>query len=163
MTEQELQEFEKAYEAFSPLVYRIALSHMKNREDAEDLLHDVFIKFMEKLPHLHHDEHQRAWLVRVTANACVDALRKKQYRSHLSLDEVAETVSAERTEKADVFYALDALASQDKTIILLHDLEGYPIKEISFMLGITLSAAKMRLARARNRLKKLMEREGENV
>ena len=163
MTERELQEFEKTYEAFSPLVYRIALSHMKSREDAEDLLHDVFIKFMEKMPRLHHDEHKRAWLVRVTVNACVDALRKKQYRNHLSLDEVAETVSTERTEKADVFYALDALATQDKTIILLHDLEGYPIKEISFMLGITLSAAKMRLARARDRLKKLMEREGENV
>ena len=163
MTEQELQEFEAAYEAFSPLVYRIALSHVKSREDAEDLLHDVFIKFMEKMPKLRHDEHKRAWLVRVTVNTCLDALRKKQYRNHLSLDEVAETASSERTEKADVFYALEALSSQDKTIILLHDLEGYPLKDISFMLGITLSAAKMRLSRARDRLKKLMEREGADV
>ncbi len=163
MDQKKLQEFETAYDAYSPLVFRVALSHMQNREDAEDLLHDVFIKFMEKMPRLNSEEHRRAWLVRVTVNACRDALRKRSYRDHLSLDEVAEHASAEQTEMPDVFYALETLPSQDRTIILLHDLEGYALKEIAFMLGITLSAAKMRLSRARERLKKLMEREGEYV
>ena len=163
MDQNQLQEFEAAYEAHSPLVFRVALSHLKKREDAEDLLHDVFIKFMEKMPRLNSEEHRRAWLVRVTVNACRDALRKRNYRDHLSLDEVAEQAAAEQTDKPDVFYALEALSSQDRTVILLHDLEGYALKEIAFMLGITLSAAKMRLSRARERLKKLLEREGEHV
>jgi len=157
------EEFEAVYEAYSPLIFRIALSHMQNREDAEDLLHEVFIKYMEKTPRLSGEEHKRAWLVRVTVNACRDALRKKHYREHLSLDEIAEHPAEDRTERPDVFYALDTLPSQDRTVILLHDLEGYALKEIAFMLGITLSAAKMRLSRARERLKKQMEREGEYV
>lgn len=163
MTQTDLEEFEAVYDTFSPLVFRIALSHLQNREDAEDLLHDVFIKYMEKRPRLASDEHKRAWLIRVTVNAARDALRKKQYRNHLSLDEVADAPAKERTEKADVFYALESLPSDDRTVILLHDLEGYPIKEVAFMLGIGLSAAKMRLSRARGRLKDQMEREEEYV
>jgi len=159
LTSEQLRDFEDVYDAFSPLVFRIALSHTQNREDAEDLLHDVFIKYMEKMPRLKDEEHKRAWLVRVTVNAARDALRKRNYRSHLSLDEVTEAPAAERTEKAEVFYALDSLSEHDRTVILLHDLEGYPLKETASMLGIGLSAAKMRLTRARERLKKLMERE----
>ncbi len=163
MTPAKLQAFESAYTAYSPLVFRLALSHLKNREDAEDLLHDVFIKFMEKMQYLNDEEHKRAWLVRVTVNACRDALRKKSYREHLSLNEVAEQAAPDQADKPDVFYALEALPEQDRTVILLHDLEGYAIKEVAAMLGIGLSAAKMRLSRARERLKKIMEREGEYV
>ncbi len=163
MTPAKKQAFESAYTAHSPLVFRVALSHLKNREDAEDVLHDVFIKFMEKMQYLSDEEHQRAWLVRVTVNACRDALRKRSYREHLSLDEISEQTSPEQTEKPAVFYALEALPEQDRTVILLHDLEGYPIKEVASMLGIGLSAAKMRLSRARERLKKQMEGEGEYV
>lgn len=160
MTPAKLQAFEAAYTAYSPMVFRVALSHLKNREDAEDLLHDVFIKFMEKMQYLNDEEHKRAWLVRVTVNACRDTLRKKSYRDHLSLDEVSEQAAPDQADKPDVFYALESLPDQDRTVILLHDLEGYAIKEVAAMLGIGLSAAKMRLFRARERLKKRVESEG---
>ncbi len=163
MTPSQLQAFESAYTAYSPLVFRVALSHMQNREDAEDLVHDVFIKYMEKAAYLNDEEHKRAWLIRVTVNACRDALRKRQYRNHLSLDEVAELPTADRTEGVEIFAALDTLSPADKNVILLHDLEGYSLKEVATMLGIGLSAAKMRLSRARERLKKHLEREGEYV
>lgn len=163
MTPAKLEAFESAYTAYSPLVFRVAFSHMQNREDAEDLLHDVFIKYMEKMQFLSDEDHKRAWLVRVTVNACRDALRKRSYRNHLSLDEVAEIPCSDQTEESGIFSLLNTLSPADKNIILLHDLEGYALKEVAAMLGIGLSAAKMRLSRARERLKKQMEREGEYV
>ena len=76
---------------------------------------------------------------------------------------MAEIPCADQTEESGIFSLLNTLSPADKNIILLHDLEGYALKEVAAMLGIGLSAAKMRLSRARERLKKQMEREGEYV
>ena len=98
-------------------------------------------------------------LIRVTVNACYDFLRKKKYRNHLSLDEIHHLKTEEETENNGVLEVLGELSERYKAVIILHYLEGYSIDEISFMLGISASAVKMRLSRGRDLLKNLMEKE----
>lgn len=66
---------ERTITVYGDLLYRIALHHLKTREDAEDVAHDVFIKWLEKAPAFSSDEHEKAWLIRTTINACTDFRR----------------------------------------------------------------------------------------
>ena len=151
-------DFEIIYDRYSGLLYRLSLSHLQSPHDAEDAVHDVFAKYISE-PHKFKDkEHEEAWFVKVTVNHCRDLLRKKKYRNHLSLDEVHHLKTAEAEENS-VLEVLGKLSERYKAVIILHYLEGYSIDEISFMLGISASAVKMRLSRGRDLLKKLMEKE----
>ena len=151
-------DFEIIYDRYSGLLYRLSLSHLQNAHDAEDAVHDVFAKYISE-PHKFKDkEHEEAWFVKVTVNHCRDLLRKKKYRNHLSLDEVHHLKTVEAEENS-VLEVLGKLSERYKAVIILHYLEGYSIDEISFMLGISVSAVKMRLSRGRDLLKNLMEKE----
>ena len=152
-------DFEIIYDRYSGLLYRLSLSHLQSAHDAEDAVHDVFAKYISE-PHKFKDkEHEEAWFVKVTVNHCRDLLRKKKYRNHLSLDEVHHLKTEEETENSGVLEVLGKLSERYKAVIILHYLEGYSIDEISFMLGISASAVKMRLSRGRDLLKNLMKKE----
>lgn len=156
-------EFEKVYDELSNLLYRLSLSHVKNSQDAEDIVHDVFAKYIEVRKTFKDDEHRRAWFVRVTVNKCHDFLRKKSHRDHLSLDDISEISQNENLNLPRVFNLVSSLSEKYKTVMVLHYLEGYGVKEISSMLYISVSAVKMRLSRGRDMLKDKMEKEEENV
>lgn len=68
----------------------LALSHLGRREDAEDAVQDVFTKYVGTSPRFSDDEHERAWLVRVTVNRCHDMQRRGKLRCHDSLDDISE-------------------------------------------------------------------------
>lgn len=152
-------DFEIVYDRYSGLLYRLALSHLQNAHDAEDAVHDVFAKYISE-PHKFKDkEHEEAWFVKVTVNHCRDLLRKKKYRNHLSLDDIHHMKTNGITEDNSILEVLGKLSERYKAVIILHYLEGYSVDEISFMLGISVSAVKMRLSRGRDLLKNLMEKE----
>ena len=71
---------EQAYEKYADMLYRIALSHLKNHEDAEDVVQEVFIKYMHHFMPFSDEKHEKAWLICVTANRCHDLLRYKSRR-----------------------------------------------------------------------------------
>ena len=71
---------ERTITVYGDLLYRIALHHLKTREDAEDVAHDVFIKWLEKAPVFLSDEHEKAWFIRTTINACTDFRRRAARR-----------------------------------------------------------------------------------
>lgn len=77
---------ERTITVYGDLLYRIALHHLKTREDAEDVAHDVFIKWLEKAPAFSSDEHEKAWLIRTTINACTDFRRRAARRLTVALD-----------------------------------------------------------------------------
>ncbi len=152
-------DFEIIYDRYSGLLYRLALSHLQSAHDAEDVVHDVFAKYISAPRKFKDKEHEEAWFVKVTVNHCRDLLRKKKYRNHLSLDDVHHLKAKEETENVRIISVLGELSERYKVVIILHYLEGYSIDEISFMLGISVSAVKMRLSRGRDLLKNLMEKE----
>lgn len=151
------QEFETAYELYADMLYRLALSYMKQKEDAEDIVQEVFTKYFCGFHLPLSGEQEKAWFVRVTINQCHDALRKRSYRLHDSVDDVAEIAGATVDEPNELFDVLQTIPNKYKDVIILYYLEGYSVDEIAKMLGLTASATKMRLKRGRELMKKELE------
>lgn len=146
-------DFEGIYDRYADMLYRLAYSHLQSREDAEDVVHEVFVKYLHVTRRFGDEEHEKAWLIRVTVNACYDFLRKKKYRMHVPLDEIAEMVAKEDEPLSDVSHMLEKLPVKYKTVMLLYYFEGYSVEEISHILKLSKSAVKMRLSRGRELLK----------
>ncbi len=151
----------EAFERYSDMLYRIALTHTVNREDAEDACQDVFIRYSQANKHFKDTEHIKAWLIRVCINRCHDISRHGKIRSHLDIDDIREVI-ADDTKAEEYIHLTDTIAQlpdKYKDIIILHYYEGYSIEEVSKLLNISLSAAKMRLMRAREITKDKLTKE----
>ena len=153
MLQDKKEDFDYAYARYADMLYRLALSYLNCREDAQDAVHDVFMKYFNAVHKPEGEEHQRAWFVRCTINQCHDMLRKKKYRMHESLDEIKEIPSEEKELESDVCRLVSGLPEKYRAVITLHYLEGYNVKEVASMLKISVSAVKMRLSRGRLLLK----------
>lgn len=144
---------EQAYEKYADMLYRLALSHLKNPHDAEDTVQDVFIKYINHFSILKDEEHERAWLIRTTVNRCYDLLKYNSKRNHMALDEINEIAAEEKELHTEIFQILEKLPAKNKTVIILHYLEGFSVEEIARMLHLSTSAVKMRLSRGREQMK----------
>lgn len=157
----------KAYDKHADTLYRLALSYLQISDDAWDAVHDVFVKYINTSPDFSDEEHEQAWLIRTTINRCLDILRRKKIRHYISLDDISEIVSVEfKTDSGDVsdiMACISKLSEKYRTVIILHYLESFSIEEISSILGVSVSAVKMRLVRGRDALKNLMDKEDINV
>lgn len=143
------------FDRYADMLYRLALTHTANREDAEDACQDVFIRYSQTKQGFKDEEHVKAWLVRVCINRCHDITRHRKIRTHLDIDDIRDVI-ADDTKAEDYLHlteALGELPDKYKDIIILHYYEGYGIEEAARLLGISLSAAKMRLMRARELMK----------
>jgi len=84
------QETIRAIERYSDTVQRLCMVHLKNDADTEDIFQTVFLKYVLSSVSFENDEHEKAWFIRVTINACKDFL-KSFFRSHtVLLDNVME-------------------------------------------------------------------------
>ena len=146
--------FETAYSKYADMIYRLALSYMKHKEDAEDIVQEVFTKYMCVFHLPISKEHEKAWFIRVAINQCHDALRKRNYRKYDSLEDAMEVGIEQDDTMYDLFEALKALPEKYKDVVILHYLEGYSVEETAQILGVSISAIKMRLKRSREFLKK---------
>lgn len=150
---------ETVYDKYADMLYRLALSHLQRKEDAEDAVQDVFMKYYSTSPNFSDDEHERAWLIKVTVNRCHDLLRRGNIRTHESLDDIIEVESDEKVDEENILTVVRKLPEKYKTVIVLHYLEGFSAVEVSKMLGLSQSAVKMRLSRGRDLLKNLIDGE----
>ena len=134
---------------------------LPTEEDAEDVVHDVFIKYMQASPSFADDDHERAWLIRVTVNRCRDLLRRRAIRRYVGFDEIEEIPAEEEPyEGQGVVAMVSALPEKYRSVMVLHYLEGYSVEECANILELSVSAIKMRLSRGREMLKKTIEKEG---
>ena len=153
-------QLETTYRRYADMLYRIALSYTGRREDAEDAVHDVFVKYLERPPLFADERHEEAWFIRVTINQSLDILRRAKRRSFAPLDENADKPDAPDGDTSEILAAVDGLPPKYKSVILLHCLEGKTVENTAMALGISVSAVKMRLVRGREMLKKSIESEG---
>lgn len=151
------QAFETAYELYADMLYRLSLSYMKQKEDAEDIVQEVFTKYFCGFHLPMSEEQEKAWFIRVTINHCHDALRKRSYRLHDSMEDVVEKVGGTVDAPDELFDVLQKLPNKYKDVIILHYLEEYSVEEVAKMLGLSTSATKMRLKRGREFMKKELE------
>lgn len=146
--------FHQVYETYGEALYRFCLLQMKNAADAEDVLQEVFLKRLYRAPDFDSPEHERRWLFRVALNQCRDEWKRSR-RTEVPLDEAALLVVPE--EDRTVLEQVAALPETLRTVIHLHYYEGYSVEEIALLLGVTVSAVKMRMKRGRDALRIRLE------
>ena len=140
----------------SNLVYRLALSQMKNKSDADDVYQDVFLRYVRKQPHFESKEHRKAWFIRVTVNCCKSMHTSAWKKRTVPLDESMPYLDNEQRE---IMHELQKLPKKYLTVIHLYYYESMKMSEISEALGISLSAVKTRMVRAREMLKGILKEE----
>lgn len=145
---------ENMVEKYSNMVYRLALTRTKSKENSEDVYQEVFLRLSRKLPNFESEEHEKAWLIKVTIN-CSKNLLNSNFLKYNS--ELKEEIAFETKERHDIYYAVQELPLKYRTIIHLYYYEQYKINEISKILNISENTIKSRLARAREKLKQKIE------
>ena len=150
-------------------VFTLTLRIVKNREDAEEVAQDVFIKAYKYLADFRGASKFTTWLYTIVNNTCISFLRKKKLDIH-SLDnekvfEMADNQDSgmranmveQKSKLAMVNDAIGLLSPDDAQIITLFYKAEQSLEETAQVLGIEVNAAKVRLHRARTRLKEKME------
>ncbi|MDE5717703.1 MAG: RNA polymerase sigma factor [Lachnospiraceae bacterium] len=141
-------------QTYGDMLYRTAYLLLGNPHDVQDALQEALLRYLEKSPAFLSQDHEKAWLLRVTANCCRDCLRFRRRHSHTDLEPLRECLPARETRHLQELYALPA---KWKTVLILHYFEGYSVKEIGEILGLSESAVKKRLQRAREALRLELE------
>lgn len=151
--------FEHIINKYSDMVYRIALTRCGTVENAEDVYQNVFMKFSEKNPKFKSEEHEKAWLIRVTINFSKNINMSAWNKKVVTLD---ENMEFESKEELDVFSVVCELPQNYRTVIYLLYYEGYKVKEIAKLMSSTEGTIKTWLYRAREILKTKLEGGFEN-
>lgn len=149
------QEVNRAVEQYADTVRRICLVHLKNYADTEDIFQTVFVKYLLHSAPFASPEHEKAWIIRVTINACKDLLRSVFRRRTVSLEEVAELPAPPQEHRA-VLQAVQALPAAYRDVVYLHYYEGYTAPEIAGILGKNVNTIYTRLTRAREMLRQTL-------
>ncbi len=152
-------DIDATYKKYGDLLYRVAFAQLANDADAQDAVQDAFIKYMTKSPHFTDEAHEKAWLIRVTMNHCHDMTRRNKNHSFHPLSEASHVESEEQHGYREWLERIHRLPDLYRSIIILHCLEGFSLQETADSLGISLSAAKMRLSRGRNILEQIRQEE----
>lgn len=148
-------EVDRAVERYSDMIRRICLCHLKNAADTEDVFQTVFLKYLLYEGSFEGPEHERAWFIRVTLNACRDYLKSFFRHRTLPLEELAEEASIP-PEQHEVLEAVLALPVKYKDAIYLHYYEGYSAGEIGRILGKKENTVYSLLSRGRTMLKEAL-------
>ena len=142
---------------YDRLIFSICLRLVGNRQDAEDITQDTMLKLFSKLGSFEGRSSFKTWLVRVTRNACKDWLKKKAISK-----QYADVLAQEPQEHSTIEYEEDRLigllkelSPADRDILTLRFVADFSLAEIADTAGLGLSATKMRLYRAIERLEKL--------
>ena len=146
-------EVNRAVEKYADTVRRICIVHLKNNADTEDIFQTVFLKYVLSSVSFENEEHEKAWFIRVTVNACKDLL-KSFFRSRtVSLDEIIEKPSEMPQDNREVLEAVLELPEKYRDVVYLYYYEEYTAPEIGRILGKKENTVYTLLKRARKILK----------
>ena len=139
---------------YSPALLRAAFSVLRNTADAQDATQEAFLRLLEKRPAFNDEQHEKAWLLRVTINAA------KNMRGSFSRTEpLEENTAFVYEEYSETLNAVLSLPIKYRTVIHLYYYEGYSIKEIAAILDTPAATVGTWLARGREKLKTMLKGE----
>ena len=144
---------------YSKTVYKTAYSIVQNKDDAEDVFQNVFLRYIKKHPRFNDEAHEKAWFIRVTVNAAKSFVSQAWYKN---TEAISEQIVYAQNDKFDLDFAIKQLNPRDRTIIYLFYYEGYKTDEIAKIMKMTSAAVRTALSRTRNKLKIILEKEGYN-
>ncbi|WP_125115252.1 RNA polymerase sigma factor [Agathobaculum sp. Marseille-P7918] len=150
------QEANRAIERYADTVRRICMIHLKNHADTEDIFQNVFLKYVLSTTMFESEEHEKAWFIRVTINACRDLLRSFFRSRTVSLDTLLDQ-PAEMTENdRTVLDAVLALPPKYRDVVYLHYYEGYTAPQIGEILKKNVNTIYTLLTRAKQALRETL-------
>lgn len=151
------EEAGRAIEQYADMVRRICMIHLKNYEDAEDIFQTVFLKYVLRSEPFDSPEHEKAWIIRVTVNACRDLVKSFFCSRTVSLDQLIEKPQDMPEDHSDILEAVLELPARFRDVVYLHYYEGYSAPEIGRILKKNPNTVYTLLARARQLLKTRLE------
>lgn len=150
-------EFDNTVKRYIGMLYRIAFNYLKNKEDSEDAVQNVFIRLFRYGKNFKSEEHLKAWLIRVTINESKRILSNNRKHSAVDIEKVANELYVDEVEKRDFSIELMKLNPIYSTTLYLYYYEGYKTEEIASILSKTTAAVNVILSRARKQLKELLQ------
>lgn len=144
----------RLYDLYAPQLFAVCLSYSRDRMDAEDTLHDGFMKIFNNIKQFKGDGSLEGWMRRIMVNTALEKYRRDQkliaiseqirYESSGSIEHILEEIASE-----EIMEVIQGLTPQYRLTFLLYAVEGYNHKEIAAKLNITEGTSKSNLSRAR--------------
>lgn len=147
------QETAEALDRHADMVRRLCLIHLKNQADSEDVFQTVFMKYVLSSAVFENEEHEKAWFIRVTINACRDLLRSFFHSRTVPLEELIELPADASSDTREVLGAVLELPEKYRDVVYLHYFEGYTAVEIGQMLKKNVNTVYSLLARSKKLLR----------
>ena len=153
--------FETVYHQYKGLMYYAAFRILNNASDAEDAVHDAFVKIAENMEKISDPvcPKTQSYVVTIVENKAIDLYRRKQRRGALPLEET-EGLSVSPREPLGLAECITKLPPNYRQMILLKYYQGFSCAEIASLLDITLSAAQKLDQRAKEKLRQIAKKEG---
>lgn len=160
------QQLEYLMKRFGKKVFKLAYYHLKDRQQAEDIVQEVFCRVYQNLASFRNESSYYTWIYRITVNLCKDYLRSAYFRRiipwsdfrYLDNMQKSEARMFEAVEGGEIFRKVMDLPLKYRTVIALYYFEEMTTKEIGEVLNIKENAVRTRLSRARNILRDLLAR-----
>lgn len=151
-----MQALEAAVDKYSAMLYCHSYMLLGQEQDAQDVVQETFLRYWRKSPGFESDEHEKAWLLHVSTNLCKNVHRSRARHPQVPLEHLPEQAASEATSLPE---ALRQLPDAYKSVLMLHYIHGYKVREIAEMEKLTQSTVKMRLRKGRQLLEKLYKEE----
>lgn len=156
--------FEELYEKYATDVLRVSYFYLGDRQRAEDVCQDVFVRLMTNAPDLE-EGREKAWLLKVALNRCRDLWRGSWVKRVVLGSPMFELIPApdeheKREEEEAMMVAIHQLPATFREAILLYYYQGYGIGEIAQMLDLPEGTISSRLSRARKKLEEILTKGG---
>jgi RNA polymerase sigma-70 factor (ECF subfamily) len=145
-------DYEKIVSEYADMIYKIAIRYLKNKDDAEDIVQEVFMKYVSNKTPFKNSEHEKYWIIRVTINICNNEISSGRKRKTIISDEIDEYEKEVPFENT-LSDLIDKLSEKYRTVFELYYLQDFSVSEISKILMITEASVRQRLMRARNKVK----------
>ena len=139
---------------------RLCCVYLRDWNAAEDIVQDTFLKAYKNLDSFRGDSSDKTWLIRIALNGCRDYRRSTWFRyidPRVSIDDLSVPSDMPSTAQADITLAIMKLKPKYMEAVLLYFYEGYSMREIGELLGISEAAVSGRLQKARQKLKQTLE------
>ncbi len=146
-------------ELFHSSVFRLAYSYVKNREDAEDIAQETFMRLYRSEKVFATDNDVKAWIMRVAINLSKDLLKSAWLKGR---GELSEDIPCENEKESILLDFVKQLKPEHSVVIHLFYYEGYSVKEIAKICRISTTSVTTRLSRARKQLKRMLSTDERN-
>lgn len=143
------------------MIFRLAYSNLRSQTDADDVTQNVLLALYRSDKEFESEAHAKNWLAKVTINECRKIWRMPWSR-HENIDDYENSLEFEDDANRELFEAVMKLDKAKRTVVVLHYIEGYALKEIAQMLSLPIGTVGTRLSRARAELKDYLSEEGDS-